>query len=218
MEHSEVMDKVMNEVDKYDISFAEARIYHLTDENILVRNGQIDRATKNSDRGLNVSVIKDGARGFAMTYNFDNIAQLVENAVKVAKASVKKKRKNIELTDEPVIVDTYKTPYKIDTFEVPFEEKLELLLHSDSILRENGQIKVAQSSIDTRRVKYTSATRKVPRYTRNNYTLVPLLTQQLSELRSRKGHIMITKCEVLNSSRNLILKWRQKKLLMKLYH
>ncbi len=35
MEYS-VMDKVMNEVDKYDISFAEARIYHLTDENIYI--------------------------------------------------------------------------------------------------------------------------------------------------------------------------------------
>lgn len=151
MEYS-VMDKVMNEVEKFDVSFAEARIYHLMDENLTVRNGQIDRVGKNNDRGLNISIIKDGARGFAMSYKFDNIPQLVEDAVKVAKSSSKKKRKNIELTDEPVIVDTYKTGFEVDPFEVPFEEKLEILLHSDSILRENGQIKVAQSTIETRRV------------------------------------------------------------------
>lgn len=149
----ELMEKALTEAEKYNVSLAEVRVFALTNETLSVRNGQIDQAGKNFDSGINVSIIKDGARGFAMSSRKDNIAQVVEQAVKIAHASAKKKRKPIELTDEPVIQDNYITEHKIDPFAVDFEEKLELLKLSDSIMRENPQIRVAESELDYRRVK-----------------------------------------------------------------
>ncbi len=151
---NDILEKGLKEAEKYNVRFAEVRVFSLEEEGITIRNGQIDQASRSFNRGYNISVINDkGARGYAMTSELTDLSELVAQAIKVANSSAKKMRKVVELTDEPVIVDNYVTDRKIDTFEVPIEEKLELLKLSDSVLRETPAVKVAQSSLETRRVK-----------------------------------------------------------------
>ncbi len=148
------MEKALKEAEKYDVSLAEVRVFSVMDENLAVRNGQIEQAGKGFNQGINISIInKDGARGFAMSANYDNIPNLVETAYKVSNASAKKMRKKIELTNEPVIVDEYRTEFKKNPFDVDINDKLELLKLSDSILREDALVKVAQSRFEARKVK-----------------------------------------------------------------
>ncbi|MCY3412793.1 MAG: TldD/PmbA family protein [Candidatus Heimdallarchaeota archaeon] len=153
MEYS-YMEKALTEAEKHNLRLAEVRIFTVFDENIAVRNGVLDMASKRSNTGINMSVInKTGARGFAMSSDFSDITGLVEQAVKVASASGKKMRKVTDLTDEPVIVDEYTTEYKTDPFEVDFEHKLELLKLADSTLRTEAEIRVAVSAFNARRVE-----------------------------------------------------------------
>ncbi|MHA2248995.1 MAG: TldD/PmbA family protein [Candidatus Kariarchaeaceae archaeon] len=154
MEYS-IIDKCLTESKKWDVSQAEIRVFSVNDENLTVKNGQIERASQRFHRGINLSVIgKEGARGFATSARIveDDIPELVKHAVGVAKASASKMRKKVDLTEEPIIKDEYKTKYQRDPFEVEFEEKLEVLKNADQVLRENSQIKVATSNMETRRV------------------------------------------------------------------
>ena len=126
MEYS-IIDRCLTETKKWDVRQAEIRVFSVMDENLTVKNGQIERANQRAHRGINLSVIgKEGARGLATSAQIveDDIPELVKNAVKVAKASASKMRKEVELTEEPIIKDEYITGFKHDPFETDFEEKL----------------------------------------------------------------------------------------------
>ena len=49
-------------------------------------------------------------------------------AMKIARASSLAKSENVRLESNKPVVDSYKTAYREDPFEVPIEEKLGLLL------------------------------------------------------------------------------------------
>ncbi len=157
-QEQELLEKCLTETEKYDVSFADTRIFSTMREVIIMKNGQIETAGTSLEKGMNVRVILDGAWGNATTSVEGDIGPTVKHAINVAKASALKLRKPVELTEEPVITDTYKTPYQIDPFGVDFEEKLELLKIADSTLREAGdQIKVTETHCGAYRVKLSFA-------------------------------------------------------------
>ncbi|MFX1506728.1 MAG: TldD/PmbA family protein [Promethearchaeota archaeon] len=157
-QEQELLEKCLTETEKYNVSFADTRIFSTMREVIVMKNGQIETAGTLLEKGMNVRVILDGAWGYATTSMEGAIVPTVNNAIKVAKASALKLRKPVELTDEPVITDTYKTPYEIDPFEVDFEEKLELMKIADSTLKEAGdQIKVRETRSGAYRVNLAFA-------------------------------------------------------------
>ncbi len=152
-----IMDKCLAEAERLRVKLAEIRIFTVMDENLTIKNGIIDRAGKRINRGINIGIIgEEGARGFATSAKVEekDIPILVERAVSVSRASSLKMRKEIKLTEEPIVKDDYKTAYKIDPFAVDFEEKLEMLKLSDSVLRENSQVRVAQSDMEARRINF----------------------------------------------------------------
>lgn len=158
-QEQELLEKCLTETERYNVSFADARIFSTMREVLVMKNGQIETAGSSLERGMNVRVILNGAWGYATTSVMEeDIAPTVKLAINVAKASALKLRKPVELTEEPVIIDTYSTPYKIDPFEVDFEEKLELLKVADSTLKEAGeQIKVAETQCGVYRVELVFA-------------------------------------------------------------
>ncbi len=151
-EEQEFVEKCLAETERFPISFAESRVFSKIDENIEMKSGQIEIANVTYERGFNVRVILDGAWGYSTSSRLveKDISQVVKQAIDVAKASALKLRKPIELTEEPIIIDTYKTPYKINPFDVDFKEKVELLTLADSTMKEAGeQIKVTESLINS---------------------------------------------------------------------
>ncbi|MFX0204762.1 MAG: TldD/PmbA family protein [Candidatus Hodarchaeota archaeon] len=160
MEHKlELLEDCLQETEKFGVSFADTRIFSVLNEYIQLKNGQIDVANIFVEQGMNVRIIYNGAWGYAATSKVTKpeIVPLVKEAIGIAKASAQKLRKPVKLTEEPVIIDSYQTPHKIDPFNVDFKEKLELLRAADSILKADEQIKVSTSVFDAYRVKLAFA-------------------------------------------------------------
>ncbi|MHA1303432.1 MAG: TldD/PmbA family protein [Candidatus Heimdallarchaeaceae archaeon] len=138
----EIIEKAIEKAELKGASFAEARIFSFDNESLSIRNGQIETIGRNHDKGYGVRVIKNGAWGFASSAEIDiqTIDNVVNAAIKEAEATSRMIRKPVELTEEPIIKDVYKTPYKINPFDVDIEEKLEILKKADSIIAEKGDI------------------------------------------------------------------------------
>ncbi|MHA2246770.1 MAG: TldD/PmbA family protein [Candidatus Hodarchaeales archaeon] len=150
------LDKCLTETENVDVSFAEARIFSKMNERINMKKGYVEEARSTFEQGFNVRIILNGAWGYATSsrLNEADIPLVVKQAIDVAKASSLKLRKPVTLTEEPIITDTYITPFKIDPFEANIEEKIELLKLADSTMREAGeQIKVTESEIDSHKIK-----------------------------------------------------------------
>ncbi|MFQ5980030.1 MAG: TldD/PmbA family protein [Candidatus Heimdallarchaeota archaeon] len=155
-QEKEFIDDCLKETLKFDISFAEARIFQKSVDILLMNSGKIETATKNVEDGFSIRVILDGAWGYAASSNLDieEIPIVVKQAIKVGKANQQKLRKPVELTEEPTISDTFITPYKVDPFSVDSGEKLELLKTADSIIRETSdQIQVSIAGMGSYRIR-----------------------------------------------------------------
>ncbi|MFX1534549.1 MAG: TldD/PmbA family protein [Promethearchaeota archaeon] len=154
------LEKCLKETELFNVSFSDARVLSTLNETLTMKNGQIETAGTEFEQGFNVRVILNGAWGYATSsrLNEADIGTVVQQAIDIAKASAKKLRKPVELTEEPIIKDTYTTPYQVDPFEVDLEEKLEILKKADSILREAGeQIRVSVSTLDAYRINLAFA-------------------------------------------------------------
>lgn len=159
-QEQDLLEKCLKETEKYNVSFADARVFSTMNESLRLRNGQVQRAGTLFEKGMNVRVILNGAWGYASSSRVDEkeVSDVVKQAIDVSKASARKLRKPVTLTEEPIVNDTYNTPYSIDPFEVDFTDKLEILKASDSILKEAGeQIRVRESEIDAYRVNLAFA-------------------------------------------------------------
>jgi TldD protein len=141
-------------------SYADIRIIKLDTENIGVRNGRIAAMDHDESYGFGVRVLANGAWGFASStrVNTSEISRISALAVEIAQASARLKKEDVRMTNEPVYKDKWQTPYLVDPFKVPMNEKLELLFKVDSILRKNRKIAVAISSMGFRKERQWLAT------------------------------------------------------------
>jgi TldD protein len=95
-------------------------------------------------------VIFDGAWGFACSPNvtLDEAARVAEEAVRTARASATMKRKDVRLADVDPRVSSHCTDFKVDPFDVPLEDKIDLLKDIDRVLRANEKIKLTDCSME----------------------------------------------------------------------
>ena len=136
----DLIAKAIDKAEKGGASFAEVRVFGYKYEQISTRDGQIESCGTYNDRGYGIRVIKNGAWGFASTAVIDEttVDEIANLAIKEAEATSKVQKNPIVLTEEPIIKDKYKTPFKIDPFDIPVEDKIEILKLSDQIITEKG--------------------------------------------------------------------------------
>jgi TldD protein len=141
-------------------SYADIRILYTEREDILIRNGQIAEMDLSEDIGLGIRVLVDGAWGFASSAKVDRdeIKQVADLAVKIARASASLKNEDVRLAAEPIHRDTWITPYTLDPFKVPITDKLALLFKVDEELRKSPQIVVAESAMSFKKRHQWTAT------------------------------------------------------------
>jgi len=135
--------------EKFGASYADCRVIHEQSESIVLRNGVVGALDKSETLGFGVRVIVDGAWGFASSHRTDRdeVERVARAACETAKASAAVKVKDVRLAEEPVYHERWSTPFLIDPFGVPVEEKLALLEKIDKLLRKDARIKVAQGSM-----------------------------------------------------------------------
>ncbi|MFP4496568.1 MAG: TldD/PmbA family protein [Vulcanimicrobiota bacterium] len=125
-------------------SYADIRFIQRNTQNLSTKNGKVNTCSQGASTGIGIRVLFQGAWGFAGTSKCDlkSIRQITERAVQMARASSRVKVLDVMLSKVPTVRDTFATPYKIDPFKIPIEDKVQLLLSCDEIMAQQKKIKV----------------------------------------------------------------------------
>lgn len=132
----------LEQADKLGASYADVRVGRIQVQNITVKNGMPEIVALSKSKGFGIRTIVNGAWGFAGSVEISKgeIRRTVEKSVSIAKASATLKRKDVTLAEEKAEQDKYSTPIKKDPFEVPLEEKLDILLQAERVLGEQSPL------------------------------------------------------------------------------
>jgi TldD protein len=129
--------------------YADVRIVNRRTQNINVKNGVVEGLADNESQGFGVRVIVDGAWGFASSalLNAAEVERVTALAVQIARASALCKAQDVRLAPAAASTGSYRTPVRIDPWQVSLESKIDLLLQADQGLRTTPGVRVASSTL-----------------------------------------------------------------------
>ncbi len=126
--------------------YADIRIQYTKSEQIFLHNRSIKNVDNSELHGYGIRFFKDGAWGFASNYKFsaDEVAKTVHRAKEIAvnSARINKDRKLV-LATERGYIDSFETPIVKNPFEVPLNEKVDLMLEVNNKMMTYEQVKRA---------------------------------------------------------------------------
>ncbi|NHJ47398.1 MAG: TldD/PmbA family protein [Asgard group archaeon] len=134
----DLTDRALEICSKEGATYADIRIVTMLDEDISIKRGNIEALNLSTVKGFGIRTIANGGLGFAGSYLItkEEIERVAKLAVRIGKASGSTRKKPIKFVDEKAVEDEYKTAIKKDPFDIPTEEKIELLMEADKRLRE----------------------------------------------------------------------------------
>lgn len=135
-------DAALNAAKSKGASYTDIRIGRYLNQFVVTREDKVQNIVNTESYGVGVRVIADGCWGFAAVVDAKSeadTARAAEEAVAIAKA-------NARLLKEPVVlapqkgfgVVSWKTPIVKNAFEVPIQEKVDLLLGVNDAAMKNG--------------------------------------------------------------------------------
>jgi TldD protein len=138
-------------------SYADVRVVERRAESITVRNQNVEGLTAEESLGFGVRVIVDGYWGFAGSYRMtpaeaDHVAA---KAVAIARASAGAGGPRADIGPPEVHLDTYRTPFQINPFEVSLDDKIALLLRVNEAMARVRGIVMAESNVYYQREEKT---------------------------------------------------------------
>ena len=132
-------------------SYADIRIVTTTDEDIMIKRGNIDVLNLSTIKGFGIRTLANGGLGFAGSYlvTAQEIERVAKLAVRIAKASGSTRKTPIQFVEEKAVEDKYVTPIQKDPFSIPTEEKIAVLMEADKRMRASSDL-VRMSQADYR--------------------------------------------------------------------
>ena len=135
-------DAALNAAKAKGASYTDIRIGRYLNQFVVTREDKVQNIVNTESYGVGVRVIADGCWGFAAVVDAKSeadTARAAEEAVAIAKA-------NARLLKEPVVLApqkgfgevSWKTPIVKNAFEVPIQEKVDLLLGVNDAAMKNG--------------------------------------------------------------------------------
>jgi TldD protein len=120
--------------------YGDIRICHYRNQNLAASDRSLNRLSDNVGSGFGVRVLLDGAWGFVASHRItpEEISRIVNLAVETAKGSRLTQHEPVKLVPVEAYQDQYITPIEINPFEVPIQEKAELLLKINEQLLSYG--------------------------------------------------------------------------------
>jgi TldD protein len=115
-------------------SYADIRISRNRNQSIATRERQITSVGDTETSGFGVRVLADGAWGFAASRDVsaDEVVRVARQAVAQARSNASARGRPVELAPAEVHADaTWRSPIRIDPFDVPVEEKVALMLRAN---------------------------------------------------------------------------------------
>jgi TldD protein len=110
---------------------AELRVERIRSQAIALRDGELETAADDTEAGVGLRVVRDGAVGFAATVATDpaSVLALVDEALEVARVAGRAARSRVVLAPEESHGEIeWSSPYRRDPVTVPLAEKHEILV------------------------------------------------------------------------------------------
>lgn len=151
----------LNAATKVGASYADVRIGRYRNQYVFTREDRVQNIVNTESYGVGVRVIAKGTWGFASTNEVteDGIAKAAQQAVAIAKANSVLQSDPVQLVPVKAHGEVdWKTPIKQNAFEVPVEEKVDLLLSSNAAALENGAKYVNSAIFQVNEQKYFAST------------------------------------------------------------
>ncbi len=130
--------------------YADARISRYRNSSVSTREQQIVNVAEGDTIGLGVRVLVNGTWGFGATgaLTRDGVSVAAREAVAIAKANRLPDAERVRLAPSPVVSDgRWQTPFTIDPFTVPVEQKADLLLRSNAAALKAPNVRFVTSSM-----------------------------------------------------------------------
>lgn len=130
--------------------YADCRVVDRTVQSLTVKDGRVLGVELSEDLGVGVRVIVDGAWGFAAVARLDgrSVDEVAREAVRIARASGRLLREPVRLAPAAPAQGEYRTPLTTDPFSVSLEDKMDVLLRTDSAMGRVAGITVRQGSLE----------------------------------------------------------------------
>jgi TldD protein len=135
-------------------SYADVRVMHLRQRDLTTKNGQVGTLAQSESIGLGIRVLANGAWGFSSTDRLtrDGVSGCAAQAVAIAKASALAKRGEVIMAPEAAYVDSWQSPFHKDSFEIPLETQLTLLLAADAEMRRVKGVTLTETGMQFRKI------------------------------------------------------------------
>jgi len=129
--------KAINIAQRYGASYCDTRIEAIKRHGIGIENGQLEYSTIQSESGIGVRVLCDGAWGFFSTSDEARLEEGIISAIKAAKSHSQKKKNKAKLAYTSAHEKTIQYPAKK---RAEIDELIKISFECDSIIRENKKI------------------------------------------------------------------------------
>jgi TldD protein len=146
----DLANRALNVAQQLGASYVDVRVMERTTEGINVKNGRVEGISSGTSSGFNVRVIVDGAWGFASSADMDDA-----EAERVARQAIQIARASALVAGGPVILSPlaaqhgfYRTPMQKDTFTIPMNQKVQLLLDADAAMRSVQGVALTNSDME----------------------------------------------------------------------
>ncbi|MBD1397315.1 TldD/PmbA family protein [Pontibacter sp. JH31] len=154
-------DIALNTAKSSGASYADVRIGRYLQQYIFTREKQVQNIVNAESYGVGVRVLANGTWGFAATSDVSDkgIAKAANEAVAIAKANAKLQKEPVQLAPVKSYGEvSWKTPIEKNAFEVPINEKADLLLAANAKAMENGANFVNSALFQVNEQKYFAST------------------------------------------------------------
>ena len=150
-------------------SYADIRINRYRSESITTRERQVQNVARNQDFGFGVRVLVKGTWGFAASsiVTPEEIRRVTTTAVDIARANAAFQRKRVTLAPVDPVTANWKSAFEKDPFDVPLDDKIQLLVALNDIALQTTGVSFVNSSmswVNEQRFLATSEGSRIEQY------------------------------------------------------
>lgn len=134
-------DAALNAAKARGATYTDVRIGRYLQQYLFTRENKVQNIVNAESYGVGIRVIANGTWGFAATSDVstEGIAKCAETAVAIAKANSKIQKEPVILAPQKGVGEvSWKTPIQKNAFEVPVQQKIDLLMNVNSEAMKNG--------------------------------------------------------------------------------
>ena len=157
----QLADVALNVAKSRGATYTDVRIGRYLQQFMFTREQKVQNIVNAESYGIGIRVIVDGTWGFAATSDVtpDAIAKCAETAVAIAKANAKVQTEPVVLAPQKGVGEvTWKTPIQKNAFDVPVQQKVELLMKVNGEAMKNGAAFVTSNLFFVNEQKYFAST------------------------------------------------------------